>query len=307
VVVSTSAFTGNLGAGLRALGPPSLPGNRTVSASHCLFAGNSAGGMVSRDVESAAVSSIAYLQPAPFSATELVGTISSDDPVAVGFTNAPEEYVRVVAWSGTSLTLSSAPDFGATATLELADDGIARAASNVAGSVVTLTETPEDFAAPGMLASFAPGVLEVLEDYTLLPGSIATAAGMTGSDAGIAGAPLAGRPGFADRVPVTLFSPLGTSPAPARGFVGALEQMDPLLVLFSADLAPGSVTGTDVRVRRGTSPLAVALSTAGPELSITPPPGGWGSGDIVLELDRGLLSSAGVPNAAPLAIPIRVE
>ncbi len=309
VVVSTSAFVGNLGAGLRAVGPPVETGNRSLAVTHCLLAGNALAGMASEDIQSSAASSIAYLQPAPFSGTVAVGTVVADDPVSAGFTLAPEEYARVTAIGGPTLTLSAPVGFGSSAVLELADDSVLRLPASVASTVVVLDEAPAPgaFAAPGLLAAFAPGVATVEEDYRLLPGSIAEGAGMAppggpGVDAGIFGAPGAGQPGFADALVTSLFYPRSTAPAVAQG-VGAL---DPITITFSADIDPSSAAGVTVRALRGSTPLAIGYYTLGADLVVTPPGVGWGAGDFLLVLDRGLRSLDGTPTAAPIALPFSV-
>jgi len=300
VVVTTSAFIGNASAGIRIEGPPALVGNRSLAATHCLFAGNAGAGMVSRDLDSTATSSIAYLQPNAYSGVTLVGSVATNDPAAMGFVRAPEEYALVLARSGATLTLASAPSFTTAFELELADDTVVRSASTVAGSVVTLSAAPSDFATPGLLSAFDPGPVSVAEDYHLLGGSIAIGAGMGGAsvDAGPFGSPVAGTPGFTDEEPVDLFFPVATAPTISTPVLANQS----LTITFSANLNGASANAGTVRARRNGNALSISMQSAGATLTIDPPGGGWGAGDFRLELDRGLRSAAGVNLSAPVAL-----
>ena len=75
VSVSSSAFTGNLGAGVR-----SELGNVAVVSSHCAFSGNGAGGAVATTAVGSAVSSVAFLQTAAFTGTEQRACLELSDP-----------------------------------------------------------------------------------------------------------------------------------------------------------------------------------------------------------------------------------
>jgi hypothetical protein len=298
-VVSTSALVGNVGAGLRAEGPPASPGNRALALTHCLFAGNFGGGLISRDIPASAASSIAYLQGSPFDASTLQrGDVISSSPAAVGFTNAPEEYARVLSRSQAVLGLAASPGFSPAFLLELADDGVERSAASIAGTSVTLDEAPEDFGVPGLLAAFAPGAPGVGEDYELLPGSIALAAGLNGADAGPHGSAAPGAPGMADEIPLPLLYPVAVEPTPGE-VVGSMQA---ITITFSAVLQGSSANGTTVQALRGSTPLGISLMTSGAELTIAAPLGGWGAGDFRVELD-GLLASDGTELSGALALP----
>lgn len=301
MVLAGSAMVGNTGVGLRMEGQPGADGNRTVAATGCLFASNNGGGVSSRDIPASVCSSIAYLQPTPFDAnTVAVDNVATDDPSAVAFLNAPEEYGHVIAWAGPSLTLISAPGFSTGAMLELANDGAERSASTIAGTVVTLTEAPEDFGVPGLLAAFAPGAPSVNEDYRLGLGSVALGAGLGGADAGPYGLPTSGTPGVPEPLPVPIFHVLETTPAGAVP-VGTNES---LLIDFSRVLNGASANASTVRVLRNGTPLSIALQTAGARLTISPPGGGWGSGNFQVELD-GLAAADGTPQSGSVVLPFR--
>ncbi len=298
-VLSTSAMIGNLGAGLRIEGPPAGVGNRSVEATHCLFASNFGAGMVSRDVLSSASSSIAYLQPNAFDAnTVQVGNVVSNDPAAVAFVNAPEEYARVTARSGAVLTLSAAPGFSTGALLELADDGVERTIVSIANTQVTLSAAPTAFGTPGLLAAFAPAAVGVNEDYALGGGSIALAAGLGGADAGPLGSPVTVRIGEASPEPAALFYPTGSTPEIAA-VVGANES---IVLEFSRPLNGASVNASTVGVRRGANAIAFSVQTAGALMTLNPPGGGWGAGDFRVELD-GVLAADGTPLSGALVLP----
>lgn len=301
MVLAGSAMVGNTGAGLRMEGQPGSDGNRTVAATGCLFASNNGGGVSSRDVPASVCSSIAYLQPDPFDAnTVAVENVVTSDPNQVAFLNAPEEYGHVIARSGAALTLTSAPTFSTAAMLELANDGMERSASTIAGTVVTLSEAPEDFGIPGLLAAFAPAAPSVNEDYRLGPGSIALGAGMGGADAGPFGLPTPGTPGLPDPLPAPIFYANETLPAGAVP-VGANE---PLQIDFSRPLDGASANGGTVVVRRGGSPLSITLQTSGARLTILPPGSGWGAGNFQVELD-GLTAADGTILSGAVVLPFR--
>jgi hypothetical protein len=299
MAISASAMVGNIGAGLRAEGPTALLGNRAVVVSHCLFAGNFGGGMVSRDLPAAASSSIAYLQSSPFDANVLQqNDVVSSSPAALAFVHAPEEYLRVNSRSAAVLTLAQAPAFSLGASLELADDTQERAAVSVAGTQVTLTAAPDDFGAPGLLTAFAPGSLDVNEDYDLDAGSIALGAGLDGADAGPSGAGFAGGLGVASELDVELFFPITTTPE-LSATVGANES---LVIGFSKPITGASANASTVRARRGANTITVTLQTSGANLTVVPPGAGWGAGDFRLELD-GLTSTDGSALTGAFVLP----
>jgi len=299
--ISTSALIGNIGAGLRIEGPVGSAGNRTVFVSHCLLAANGAGGMLSRDIPATASSSIAYQQASAFDAnTVQVGDVSTSDPALIAFASAPEEYARVIARAGAVLTLAAAPAFPLSARLELADDGSERLASTLSGTQVTLVEEPDDFRVPGLLAAFAPGAGGVDEDYSLLGGSIALAAGLNGADAGPSGSSAPARPGVASPIPAALFYPVAASPALAT----VVGNATPVVLTFSKALNGATVNGTTVRARRNGNTLSISLQTSGATLTVNPPGAGWGTGDFRIELD-GVRASDGTELSGAVVLPVQ--
>lgn len=298
MTLSGTAMVGNIGAGLRIEGPPGSAGNRTVAATHCLFASNAAGGVISRDVPAMVSSSIAYLQADPFDASTISSNnVASFDPAAIAFQNAPGEYAHVIARSGSALTLTGAPGFPLTSKLELANDGAERAASTIAGSVLTLAEPPQDFGVPGLLAAFAPDAPGVKEDYRLGAGSIAETAGLNGVDAGPFGSPAPGAPGLADEMPQLLFHVLEVTPA----LTAAIGASATLAIEFSEPLNGSSANAGTVRARRGANAINVLLQTSGSTLTIDPASGNWGPGDFRIELD-GLTASSGTALSGGLVL-----
>jgi hypothetical protein len=306
VGVSGCALVGNVGAGLRIEGPTASAGNRAVAVSHCLFASNFGGGMISRDILASACSSIAYQQANAFDAnTVQVGNVSTGNPDSIAFVNAPAEYSQVLSRSGPVLNLASLPNFSTAAMLELANDGAERGAVAIAGSQVTLTAPPQDFGSPGLLSAFPPSATGVNEDYRLDAGSIALGAGLNGADAGPFGSPVAGAPGTADEVPVELFYPTASVPAVSSLVPNLSPGPDPSLVIeFSGPIRAATVNASTVRVIRGAATLAVTLQTSGARLTILPPAGDWGAGNFRVVLD-GIHSTTGAELSGALVLPFR--
>jgi hypothetical protein len=297
--VSTSAMISNQGAGLRIEGPVGSAGNCAVAVTHCLFAANTAAGMISRDLPASATSSIAYFQSNAFDANTLVlGSVSSSSPAAVAFSNAPEEYGRVLSRSGAVLNLASPPAFPITSKLELANDGVERSATSVAGSQVTLSAAPQDLGLPGLLSVFAPGAPGVLEDYNLGLGSIAAGAGLAGADAGPLGSAAPSQPGESGALRPLLLNVLGVTP-PLSDLVGA---NDSLVILFSKPLQAGSANASTVRARRGATVLNNGIATVAATLTLLAPAGGWGAGDFRVELD-GILATDGSELSGAVVLP----
>jgi len=303
VVVSTSVFSGNLGAGLRA----SL-GNRAVVAGHCVFAGNLEGGIKSTTVESSLSSGVAFLQPNPWPGTRRQASVRVDDPLAGLFVAAPEGYHEVVAHSGGQCTLAPGDSVAPGARIELADDGVERSALQMSGNQVSVSPDPQGFRAPGLLSVFAPAA-SVDEDYRLPPGSPAEGAGLTppggaSIDAGAWGSPTAGEPGAAHEAAGAPFRLAATEPALSAG-LGASQTLD---LRFSAALDPAALTPGLVRaVDDSQVELAIGLSLNGSVLSVSPPPGGWGSTPVTLELHAGIRALDGRPLCTSLILPLKVQ
>ena len=299
-VVSSSAFTANLGAGVRTVLP-----NRTVALSQCILAGNQAGGVISTGMDSGTTSSLFYLQPTPSQSTRTWFDVIETDPMGGLFTNAPEEYLRVTSVSGNQLTVAGAPALMPGVPIELNDDGESLTADMVVSPVITASSVPADVTAPASLAAFA-GMASVDEDYTLPVGSAGLGAGMTSGapvDAGIFGAPIAVAPGTDVEQRRNLFYPTSSSPPP----VTVLGNNQSIQIDFSRTIQAGSFDSTTVRARRteGGPDLNIGIATSGSRLTVTAPGGGWGAGGFVIELHRGLQATDGTSMTAPVGIPYR--
>ncbi|MBI5362322.1 MAG: right-handed parallel beta-helix repeat-containing protein [Planctomycetes bacterium] len=298
-LVTHSAFLGNLGVGARA-----ALGNVPIEAAHCIFAGNAGGGFASSSVTSTAAACVMSLQPSPFTGVSQDFGVVVPSAATALFTNAPVEYARVASADASFVTLTSAGSFAIGDPVEVANDGVARTVANFgAPSQLALSAHPTDVDVPAAFVRFATGS-GVIEDFTLAPGSTALASGVpapTGltQDAGAFGGALGGEPGLEPASLPLLFRPSSTSPATTA----ALGTSTTILVSFTGGtLASGSVAG-QVRARNAAGTLlAIGASAAGAQLSITPPGGGWPSGDVVVELHAGLASTAGVLLPCPIAI-----
>jgi len=307
VVVSASIASGNQGVGLRAWRGGSItPGNKTVLATHCIFAGNVQGGFRSEEVLGSAASSIAYLQPSPWTNVRLIGTLEELDPFAGTFQFAPEAFTRAIARNIDQLTVADPAVIDLGSVVELGDDAVLRTAVAISGNVVTVDPPPEAFTVPGTVSAFGPGASSTVEDWQLPVGSPAIGAGMSepgapAVDAGVWGAPLPGHPGFPDEGSATPFTPVAVDPPPFPGPTASQE----VAIRFSADLDPASVVAGRVRaVTTSGTELAIGFLPLGDTIVVQPPPGGWGTQPLLLELNAGIASLAGVPLATPLAIPI---
>jgi len=299
--ISTSAFIGNALSGVQAEGPSASNGNYAVSLSHCYLASNFTAGVVSRDIAAAASSCIFADQTAATDANTLaIANVTSGDIPALQFASAPEEYAQVLSRSGATLNLASAPTFPVASKLELADDGIERAASSIGASSVTLTAAPDDFGVPGLLGVFASTSADVNEDYTLLAGSPAIGAGVGSNDAGLFGSAAPGKAGVTDEEPIELLHVLETTPT-ISATVGANQA---LVIEFSRNLNGASANAGTVRARRNGNTISVTLGTAGAQLTVTPPGGGWGAGDFRIELD-GLTATDGTVLSGSVVLPFQ--
>ena len=297
-IVSSSAFTANLGAGVR-----TLLANRTVALSHCILAGNEAGGVIGGSLESGTTSSLFYLQPTASQNTRSWFDVVETDPLSGLFTNAPEEYLRVTGISGNELTVDGTPALMPGVPIELNDDGKSLTATMVVSPVITSSSVLADTTAPTSLTAFA-SMASVDEDYTLPGGSAGLGAGMTNGpsvDAGPFGAPLASAPGTPGEVRQPHFYPASSNPPPST-ILGNTQTIE---IDFSRAIQANSFDATTVRARRteGGANLNIGIATTGSRLTITAPSGGWGTEDFVIELHRDLQASDGTSMTAPVAIP----
>lgn len=305
--VSTSAFTGNLGVGVRA-----TFGNVPVVLAHSILAGNALGGFQSEQVESSASSCVTWLQPTPFGGAGGVrqrANVVVADPLDTTFTLAPIDFRRATALDGATLTLSSSAGLAAGDPVELADDSIERAIAGLAGAEqVTLSSPPASLDLPALFARFAAAG-DVSEDWTLAVGSPAEDAGMPppsapAPDAGVFGAPFGGAPGSEDVVRPTLFRVSATTP-PTTSTLGTNEAMR---VHFAGGTLDSLSIAGSVQVRQANGGVIAtgAPAFSGGDLVVPAPGGGWPGGALTLEL-FGLATTETPPKglATPVALPFR--
>lgn len=298
VSVSASVLAGNVGAGLRA-----ELGQVPLSVSHCVLAGNLGGGLVSATARSSISSSVAWMQPNPWSGVRSHFNVESSDPLDGPFVRAPLEYLRANAWSAGQLVLADNSTLAPGDDVEFGDDGLVRDVTALgANERVSLAPTLDAPGLPSTLARFANS--NVLEDYQLAPLSPALDAGMADPlvgpvDAGPFAAPLGGEPGRDGIERPTLFYAATSTPAVGQN-VGASQSLR--IAFLGGALASGSINPQSVRVLNAAG--QVVSTTAflqGLELVVAPPGGGWPAGALLLELHGTLQSTAGVSIATPSA------
>jgi hypothetical protein len=299
-VVVASVFSGNRGYGLFAEN-----GNVPVLASHSLFTGNSLGGFASPDVASTVVSSIATLQTSAFSGVTMHHTVIENDPDAPLFVRAPREFSSVDTTAGAKLVLDSLGDLVVGDRVEFADDGIERTLSNLgSGTQVVVTPSLGAFLVPSSLARFAPGV-SVDEDWRVLAGSVADGAAMvpTGAvavDAGPLAAPGRIAPGSLAAFAPTRFFLSSVQPRLDQA-LGANDTIE--FTFAGGTLDASTADASHVRaLDDGGAVLAVQISSVGDQLHVAPPPGGWPSGTVRLELHAGIAAQSSDALAAPLLL-----
>ncbi|MCE9592620.1 MAG: right-handed parallel beta-helix repeat-containing protein [Planctomycetes bacterium] len=303
-VVAASVLVGNRGFGLFAEG-----GNVPVLASHLLIAGNALGGFASTSVESSAVSTIAALQPNPFLGVRTHDCVIEADPNAPLFVRSPREYRGVDGFVAPKLVLDDLGSLTPGERVELADDGAPRTLSAVGpGTQVALAPVPDFVLLPTTLFVFA-GAGGVDEDEHVVQGSVAFGAAMTplGAppvDAGPLGAPNVVAIARLEAGAAPLFFLARTTPRLDQA-LGAFDVIE--LEFAGGALDPSSVDAQSVRVLDAQAlELGATLLTVGNELQLAPPPAGWPSGPLLIELHATLRTLAGEPNAAPLALAYTV-
>jgi hypothetical protein len=298
-LVSASAFLGNLGAGVRA-----SVGQASILLSHNLLSGNKGGGLVAEIAPAAAASSVAWIQPGPWSNATAHASPTQDEALPEPFLRAAREYAKITGLSGASLVLDTPPAFPPAGPVEISDDGIARAIVSLAGTLLSVDPAPDAPRIPGVLEFFGPGD-SVAEDLHPVPGSIALGSGMTPPggprvDAGPWGSPLPGPPGKEDPVPGPLFR-LGMA-SPSWNALGSQEEL--VLFFVGGRPDPAAAPAAVVLVDAQGHPVAISPFVDGDALRVPSPSGGWVTGDV-LELHSGLRSANGRPLASPVALPIR--
>lgn len=300
VQVTNSLVTGNLGAGMRA-----FFGNKAIAASHCVFAGNSLGGLVSERIDSTASSSIAYLQPFPWVGTRTTANTEIKDPSSPNFVNAAIAFARILAQDNGTLALDGAAIIASEFLVEILDDGIGRRVEEVLGASLTVSPVPGTLSLPAAVALF-PSTAAVLEDYHLVLGSPASGQGLTAPtaspvDAGIfprASGPAAGLDNEPRR---SLFRITDTQPQVSLGIFSA----QPLLLTFSAAIDPSSVDRDAFQVvsMSGFSLDIDPIAFAEDQILIGPPATGWGSEPFTLQILHGLLALDGTELVSSLTLP----
>lgn len=300
--ISSCAIFGNGGAGVS-----SSFGEVGVLLSHCVLSGNRGGGLSSEVAPAAAVSSVAYIQTAPWSDVTAIASPVQSLGLPVPFLRTPREYAGVISSSGGVLNLAGAPALPPDGPVEIADDGVERAVLSLAGTRLDLDPAPSPAFFPTIVGFFGPGA-GVAEDFRIVAGSIAADTGLAQPggppvDAGILGSPSGGPPGQDRSVPYTMFRLAATSPP----WTQPIPPTSDLLLAF-VDGSPDAVTasgGVFVVDAQGNI-LGAAVSVDGNLVRVSPPPGGWISGHV-LELFPALRSTDGRSLAVPLAIPLRAS
>jgi len=301
-VVSASDLSGNLGHGLRSTG-----GNSSLLLSHSVLAGNSLGGVRAETVPAGVVSSIFWLQPTPVVNTLATASLVLDDPTEPTLARLPTVFGVVTGFNAGVLTLSPAggqPQTGDA--IELQDDGVPRSLTGFQGSNgILLDPTPLFLATPARLWAYESGD-DVIEDYRVLPGSVAEGAAMVPAgaaprDAGPLGAPDGGIPGQIESDAPPVFR-LGSVDPPLADGLGSGETF--ALFFEGGVLDPASVNGTSV-VLRNAGGTAVGISPFAQDdaLLVPAPAGGWPPGGQ-LELQETLASTDGRGLGAPLVLPL---
>lgn len=297
--LSASALFANAGHGAS-----STFGRFGLCVSHCVVAGNLAGGVASELVPSIAVSCVLDRQPNALANTVAVGCVTTIAGSVSPFVNAPEEYARVDAVTAAGVTVDATPLARIGSTAELEDDDVARALVSRGGTSVVLDPVPSPVAVPAVLAFFAPSGV-VAEDWRLAPGAAALLAGLAAPggpaiDAGIFGARSGGVPGRETAPVPAAFHLATTTPAWSDGIASGVE----LELAFEGGTPDAATVATSVfafdagGVERAIVPSAVAGT-----IRVPAPAGGWRTGDV-LAVFASLRSTDGAPLIATAAIPI---
>jgi hypothetical protein len=311
VTVSSSVLAGNVGAGVRAKAGPTTPrAEKTVAASHCVFAGNALGGLVSEVVEATATSCITYLQPNPAANTRRFGCPDVADPAVPVFRYAPIGWLPISSIDGAALTLATAPvGLSVGDAVEVGDDGALRRVAAVAGSVVTLDAAPAITIAPTTLAVYPAAATFVVEDYDLAAGSAVLGQGyaLPGSDPvdpGFDGAPVDVDPGFALVPDTARFACRDVLPAPSV----EVDRNATLVLVFSDPVDPTSLGSTAIRLvgDDGTA-IQATISVDQETLRLSPPSRGFPRPGMRVEIGEALRDISGRPLANPLVLSLTIR
>lgn len=306
VTVAHSVLAANLGAGAR-----TIEGQAGLVLSHVLVAGNGGGGARAESGAIGAVSSVAWLQPAPWVSVTTHHVVTADDPLQPALGRLPVFYTQITAWDESApetLNLAAMPD-GAAA-LEIDADGLSRLVTSTLGAnSVTVDPAPLALIVPASLTAFPDGA-DVLEDYRALPGGAADGGGMAplmavAVDAGPLPSATDAVPGLLELSDTRPFS-LATS-APALG--ATLMPGDGLTLTFAGGvLDPATVDSVSVVVRDGGGAVQSAVVAVLNDALVVSPAGvGWADGPLLIELHSLLVSLGGEPLSSPLMLPFEVS
>ena len=297
-VVHASSFDANAGRGIAA-----AQGHFGLLVSRCLVSANAAGGMTSPVVPSSAVSSLAVQQDDPWGSLEAHGSLEQAEGLPLLAQNLPLDWARIVADESGILVLDREPGVLA-AWGETADDGTPRELTWLGTDRLRL-DPPPSSALPLPLALFAGA--DVREDYRLTPGSAALGAGLAApfalpTDAGPCASGESVVPGREAALPDELFRLARSLPAWSVPIAPQTE----LRLEFEGGIPAASTLAQGVWVLSASGvPLVASLVLVDGAILVTPPAGGWQSGQR-LELHPALRSTTDAALAGPLSIPIRV-
>ncbi|QDV08196.1 hypothetical protein Poly30_37320 [Planctomycetes bacterium Poly30] len=300
VVIDTSALVGNQTYGVR-----TEMGNVGLLLSHCVVAGNRLGAQFGGVAPILATSSIAYLQPGPWSASDSHRSVDTVQTQPLPFAEAPSALYPVLSFADGVATLAVQPTLGIGATVELNDSGQVLLVESVTGTEVGLADAPTESLAPGVLGWFESG--SVVEDWRLSGGSPALGAGMAlpggpARDAGIFGASVTGAPGRLDLQPVDTFWFAETAPTWSRA-IGSSESLVLRFEGGTLDTSTG-MAGVDAVDAAG-SPVPIGILTAGSVVIVSPPGTGWTTGTRI-QVHDSLRTLDGRELCASVAIPLTV-
>ncbi|MBK7877358.1 MAG: right-handed parallel beta-helix repeat-containing protein [Planctomycetes bacterium] len=299
--VSASAFHANVGAGAR-----SSLGHFGLSLAHCVFAGNSGGGVASDVVPSITHSCVFDRQPLPHTGTSSVFDVVTPSGSLSPFDRAADEYVRIDAWAGSDVAVTPLPSTLVDTTAEVLDDEIERAPNAGTGAQVTLDPAPTALATPAVLALFRPSGT-VVEDWRLPLTSVAARAGLSAPggaevDCGPFGAVETGLPGVETSPPSALYHLASTVPAWADGVTPSSD----LELVFRGGVPEATTLTTSIVLFDAIGGVRpVTPSRVGEHVLVPAPSGGWQDGDV-LALFPTLLAEDGARLAATVVLPIRV-
>lgn len=302
VTIAASALLGNLGAGIRV-----WQGNKSVHASHCVFAGNFGGGVLSESVGASVTSSIFHLQTTPLTKATATASPEIGEPLPEVFENAAQGYTKVTAIDGGRLTVEgTAPAVGTK--VEVGDDGVLRTVVSIAGQDVIVDPAPTARVAPTVLANFAALATTVVENLRLRPlvpgqATALVAPGTTLRDCGPFGPELGGDPGY-PTTPAREFAWVSAMPAAADSVVDARAALA-FRLTKSIDTSPSSLANLRVVDEAG-SALAVQIAVTADQVRIEPPVSGFPARFFVHFCPEVRCITTGA-FGAPVAVPFRTQ